>query len=71
MFTWAGAAALADSVHKSAHAVVVDVALAGAVDGWLLAVQVRVQAQLSQWQHSCTGRQTVSQSYHTLCLEAP
>ncbi len=54
MFTWTGAAALADGVHKSAHAVIVDVALAGAVDSRLLAVQVGVQAQLSQRQHPCS-----------------
>ena len=38
--TWAGVAALADSIDESAHALVVNMALAGAVDGRLLAVQV-------------------------------
>ena len=40
MVTWASAAALTDGVDERAHAVIVNVALAGAVDGRLLAVQV-------------------------------
>jgi len=54
VITCAGIAALADGVDEGAHTVVVDVALAGAVDGWLLTVQVRVQPQFSQGQHACS-----------------
>ena len=48
VITCAGVAALADGVDEGAHTVVVNVALAGAIDGRLLAVQVRVQPQFSQ-----------------------
>jgi len=54
VITCAGVAALADGVNEGTHTVVVDVALAGAIDGRLLTVQVRVQPQLSQGQHACS-----------------
>ena len=69
MVTWASAAALADGVHEGAHAIIVDVALAGAVDGRLLAVQVRVQAQLRQLQHACSSAHSHHSDDHTLGLE--
>ena len=49
---------LKTAVHEGAHAIIIDVALAGAVDGRLLAVQVRVQAQLCQRQHACSNSQS-------------
>ena len=49
--TRASVDAVADAVDKGAHSVVVQVALAGPVDGRLLAIGVGVQAQLPQRQH--------------------
>ncbi len=48
----AGVDAVADGVDERADALVVEVALAGAVDGGLLVVHEGVEAQLRQRQHA-------------------
>jgi hypothetical protein len=48
----AGVDAVADAVDERANAVVVQMALAGAVDGGLLVVHKGVEAQLCQRQHA-------------------